>query len=174
MTSHPSPSYKLKTSSARQTPWVPSTAIVRTLPVAIAILYLRTRARFLVLLCLAACVCAPRISLLCNNEHDPPFPVPVRALEFGLATWVQLSHSVSPRLSFVPGANLVLTHVLLSLLPLSALVQTVWLVDSTGNAPPTPSDVPLVGHSTPGLIIVSSLPLFWSTPGQEAVGAGVV
>ena len=51
MTSHPSRSYTLKTSSARPTPCVPSTAIVRTLCVATAISRPRARARFLVLLC---------------------------------------------------------------------------------------------------------------------------
>ena len=51
MTSHPSRSYTLKTSSARPTPCVPSTAIVRTLCVATMISRPRARARFLVLLC---------------------------------------------------------------------------------------------------------------------------
>ena len=51
MTSHPSRSYTLKTSSARPTPCVPSTAIVRTLCVAITISRPRVRARFLLLLC---------------------------------------------------------------------------------------------------------------------------
>ena len=49
--SHPSRSYTLKTSSARPTPCVPSTAIVRTLCVATAISRPRARARFLLLLC---------------------------------------------------------------------------------------------------------------------------
>ena len=47
--SHPSQSYTLKTSSARPTPCVPSTAIVRTLCVATAISRPRARARFLFL-----------------------------------------------------------------------------------------------------------------------------
>ena len=51
MISHPSRSYTLKTSSARLTPCVPSTAIVRTLCVATAICRSRARARFLLLLC---------------------------------------------------------------------------------------------------------------------------
>ena len=51
MTSHPSRSYILKTSSARPTPCVPSTAIVRTLCVVTAISHPRARARFLLLLC---------------------------------------------------------------------------------------------------------------------------
>ena len=51
MTSHPSQSHTLKTSSARPTPCVPSTAIVRTLCVATAISRPRARARFLLLLC---------------------------------------------------------------------------------------------------------------------------
>ena len=49
--------------------------------------------------------------------------LPVRVLYFGLATWVQPSHPASPRLSSVPGANLVITHRLLSSLPLSAAVR---------------------------------------------------
>ena len=48
--SHPSRSYTLKTSSARPTPYVPSTAIVRTLYGATAISRPRARARFLLLL----------------------------------------------------------------------------------------------------------------------------
>ena len=51
MTPHPSRSYTLKTSSARPTPCVPSTAIVRTLCVATAVSRPRARARFLLLLC---------------------------------------------------------------------------------------------------------------------------
>ena len=51
MMSHPSRSYTLKTSSARPTPCVPSTAIVRTLCVATAISRPRARARFLLWLC---------------------------------------------------------------------------------------------------------------------------
>ena len=51
MTSHPSRSYTLKTSSARPTPCVPSTAIVQTLCVASAISRPPARARFLLLLC---------------------------------------------------------------------------------------------------------------------------
>ena len=51
MTSHPSRSYTLKTSSARPTPCVSSTAIVRTLCVATAVSRPRARARFLLFLC---------------------------------------------------------------------------------------------------------------------------
>ena len=51
MTSHPSRSYTLKTSSARPTPCVPSTAIVRTLCVATSISRPRARAQFLLFLC---------------------------------------------------------------------------------------------------------------------------
>ena len=50
-TLHPSRSYTLKTSSARPTPGVPSTAIVRTLCVATVISRPRARARLLVLFC---------------------------------------------------------------------------------------------------------------------------
>ena len=49
--SHPSRSYTLKTSSARPTPCVPSTAIVRTLCVATVISRPRARARFLISRC---------------------------------------------------------------------------------------------------------------------------
>ena len=54
------------------------------------------------------------------------------------------------------------------------LVRTVWLVDSTGSAPPTTSDMPLAGYSTPGLltVIVSSLPRFGSTPAGRQPGQG--
>ena len=50
MTSYPSRSYTRKTSSARSTPCVPATAIVRTLCVATVIFRPRARAQFLVLL----------------------------------------------------------------------------------------------------------------------------
>ena len=50
MTLHPSRSYALKTSSARPSPCVLSTAIVRTLCVATAISRPRARARFLLFL----------------------------------------------------------------------------------------------------------------------------
>ena len=51
MTSHPSRSYTLETSSACPTACVPSTTIVRTLCVSTLIFHRRARARFLVLLC---------------------------------------------------------------------------------------------------------------------------
>ena len=51
MTSHPSRSYTLRTSSARPTPCVPPTTIVRTLCVATVISRPRARARLLVLFC---------------------------------------------------------------------------------------------------------------------------
>ena len=51
MTSYPSRSHTLKTSSARPTPCVPSTAIVRALCMATVISRSRARARFLVLVC---------------------------------------------------------------------------------------------------------------------------
>ena len=44
---------------------------------------------------------------------------------------------------------------------------------STGSAPPTTPDMPLTGHSTPGLLNVSSLPRFGSTPaGRKPRQAG--
>ena len=131
--SHPSRSYTLKTSSARPTPCVPSTAIVRTLCVATAISCLRARARFLLcsvvggasLLYLAAVVCAPKfpkLFLLSATFSISLLPYPRSCLDFVLATWVQPSHPASPRPSSVSGSNLVLTHRPLSSLPLSAAV----------------------------------------------------
>ena len=55
MTSHPTRSYTLKTSSARLTPCVPFTAIVRKLCVATVISRPRARARFLFSLCRRGC-----------------------------------------------------------------------------------------------------------------------
>ena len=54
---------------------------------------------------------------------------PVRALCFGLATWVQSSHPASLRPSPIPGANPVLTHKLFCSLPLSAAVRQFWCHD---------------------------------------------
>ena len=131
MTSHPSRSYTLKTSSARPTPCVLSTTIVWTLCVATAISRPRARAQFLILLCRRRRLSAlPRrlrlrakISLLCCDFfHFPSFPIPVLAWYFALATWVQPSHPASPRPSSVSGANVVLTHRRLSFLPLSSAV----------------------------------------------------
>ena len=48
-------------------------------------------------------------------------------------------------------------------------------MDSTDNAPPTPSAMPLAGHSTPGPLSFSSLPQFGSTPaGRQPGEDGVV
>ena len=66
MISHPSRSYTLKPSSARPTPCVPSTAIVRTLCVATAISRPRARSRFLALLCLRR-----RLSALPRSRRLP-------------------------------------------------------------------------------------------------------
>ena len=137
MASHPSGSYTLKTSSARPTPCVPSTAIVRTLCVATVISVLvhvlhssfRSVAGGATLLCLAASVCAPRLPSYLWLFVSFPFHVPVLAFYLGLATWVQPSHPASPRPSSVSGANLVLTHRLLSSLALSAAVRQFWCHD---------------------------------------------
>ena len=59
---------------------------------------------------------------LCDFCNFPSFPIPVLVLYFVLATWVQPCHPASPRPSSVSRANLVLTHTLLSFLPLSAAV----------------------------------------------------
>ena len=116
MTSHPSRSYTLKTSSARPTPCVPSTVIVRTLYVATVISHPRARARFLVLLSRRRRRSAlrRRLRLRVSDLYYPPFPAAVLALYFGLATWVQPSHPASPCPPFVSGTNLVLTNSLLS------------------------------------------------------------
>ena len=62
------------------------------------------------LLYLAASVYAQKNPPLCDFFNFPSFPIPVLALYFFLATWVQPSHPASPHLSSVSGANLVLTH----------------------------------------------------------------
>ena len=63
------------------------------------------------LLYLAASGYTPRFFLLsCVFFNFPSFPIPVLALYFVLATWVQLSHPASPRPSSVSRANLVLTR----------------------------------------------------------------
>ena len=116
MKSHPSRSYTLKTSTARPTPCVPSTAIVRTLCVATAISRPRARARFLLLPCrrwrLSALPRRRRLraKLFLNfppfcDFQFPFFPIPVLALYFVLATWVQPSHPASPRPSSVSGGE---------------------------------------------------------------------
>ena len=77
------------------------------------------------LLYLAAVVSAPnfpKIFLSSGFFQIPSFPIPVLALYFVPATWVQPSHSASPRPSSVSRANLVLTRRLMSFLPLSAAV----------------------------------------------------
>ena len=51
-----------------------------------------------------------------------PSPIPVLALYFGLATWVQSTNPASSRPSSVFGANLVLTHRVLSPLPPFAII----------------------------------------------------
>ena len=66
---------------------------------------------------------------ICDIFFHFPFPVPVLAFYFGLSTWIQPSHPASPRPSPVSRANLVLTHRLLSSLPLSAGVRQFWCHD---------------------------------------------
>ena len=127
---HPSRSYTLKTSSARPTPCVPSTAIVRTLCVATAISRPRVRARFLLLLCLRRRLSAPlrrrrlraEIFLLSTAFSIFLLPYPRSCL---VLCSRDVGSAVPPRVarpSSVSGANLVLTHRLLSFLPLSAAV----------------------------------------------------
>ena len=191
MTSHPSRSYTLKTSSARPIPCVPSAAIVRTLCVANVISCPRARARLLALLCLRRrrfalprrlCFRANNFLLLIPFFYFPPFPVPVLALYFGLATWVQPSHPAAPRSSSVSGANLVLTHRLLPSLPLSAAVRQFWCHHRWYERSDLWIQLALhrrchrlcrYDHSTPGLLTVSSLTSTgWVHPGREAAGAG--
>ena len=69
-----------------------------------------------------------RIQTVLRDQLFPQKP-PVRALYFGLATWVQSSHPASRCPPSVPGANLVLTHRLLSSLPLSTAVRQFWCHD---------------------------------------------
>ena len=128
---------------------------------------------------------------LCDFFNFPSFPIPVLALYFVLATWVQPSHPASPRPSSVSGANLVLTHRLLSFLPLSAAVRyctalycTVrqfWCHGRWYGRPDLWIQLAVhrqchrlcrYDHSTPGLLTVSSFtstvwgpPLY---PGREA------
>ena len=78
------------------------------------------------MLYLAASVYAPKFPPLRDFFNFPSFPIPVLAFYSVLATWVQPSHPASPRPSSVSGANLVLTHRLLSFLPLSAAVRQFW------------------------------------------------
>ena len=52
--------------------------------------------------------------------------------------------------------------------------NTVWLVDSTDSATPTTSDMPLAGHSVPGLLAISLLPRYGSTPAGRQRGKGRV
>ena len=131
MTSHPSRSYTLKTSSApsnsvchvhRHRPDVvrgncdlPSSRTCSVPPFALS---------------QAAPLCSTsppafarqNFPPLCDFFSFPSFPIPVLALYVVLATWVQPSHPASPRPSSVSGENQVLTQRLLSFLPLSAAV----------------------------------------------------
>ena len=185
MTSHPSRSYTLKTSSARPTPCIPSTAIAGRCawqlrsPVLAHVLdsSFCSVVGGAFLLNLAASVYAPKFS--------SSFPFPVLALYFVLATWVQPSHPASPRLSFVSGANLVLTQKFFSFLSLSAAVLycTVGQFWYHGRWYER-SDLWIqlavhrrchwlcrYDHGTPGLLIVSSLTsTVWVHPGREAAG----
>ena len=53
------------------------------------------------------------------------------------------------------------------------LIQMVWLADSTGSAPPTPSDMPSAGHGTPALLTVTSLPRFGPNPAGKQTGHSI-
>ena len=138
MTSQPSRSYTLKTSSPRPTPCVPSTAIVRTLCVATVISHPRVTCSippFALTQKAPLCSASPPpfacqyFSPICDLFSYSPFPIPVPSFCFGLATWVQPSHSASPVPSSVSGAILVLTYRLLSSFPLSAAVRQFWYHD---------------------------------------------
>ena len=190
MTSHLSRSYTLKTCSARQTPCVPSTAIVRTLCVATVTSRRRSRARFfLFALSLKVSVCSASpppftrqpFPPLCDFFNFPSFPITVLALYFLFATWVQPSHPASLRPSSVSGANLMLTHRLLSFLPLSAAVRQfgchgrwyersdLWIQLAVHRRC---HRLCRYDHSTPGLLTVSSLTsTVWDHLGREAARA---
>ena len=112
MTPHPSRTHTLKTSSARPTPGsIPLFVLSQEAP-----------------LCSASPPSFARQDFppVCDFSFHITLPVTVLAFYFGRATWVQSSHPASPRPSFVSGANLMLTHRLLSSLPLYAAVRQFW------------------------------------------------
>ena len=110
-----------------------------------------------------------------------PRNIPVRTLYFGLATWIQQSHPASPRQSSVLAANLMLTHKLISSLPLSAAVHRfgAMTVNTNGlvygfNWQCSTKDI---GHAvswsqhawTPYRFLTSKV---WVHPGREVARAG--
>ena len=174
MTSRPSRSYTLRPSSARPTPCVPSTAIVRALCVATVTSRPLARIRLLALLCRRRRRSAlpRRLRFRANNFllfvtfFFSPFPCPRSCLTFWFCG---VGSAVPPRVvlpSSVSGANLVLTHRLLSSLPLSAAVRLFWCHNRWYER--SDSWIQLAvhrrchwlccyDHSTPGLLTVSSL-----------------
>ena len=126
------------------------------------------------LLCLAASFCAPTLLSYLWHFLSFPFPCPRSCLLFwSLDVDSAVPPRVAPPISRLQGESG--AHSQAPLLPSAfrggapvlvpwPLVRTVWLVDSNDSAPPTPSAMPLADHSTPGLITVSSLPRFGSTP----------
>ena len=121
-----------------------------------------------------------------RDQFFPQKPSGSRLL-FGLAKWVQPFHPASPRPSSLPGANLMVTHRLLSSLPISAAARQFWCHDHhwyerSGfflwiqlavhrQRHRIHYIMPLAVHSMPGLLTISSLSRFGSTlagrqPGQ--------
>ena len=104
---------------------------------------------------------------LCTSQHPPVHSLvlppqkgpnlPVRALYFrshdkGSA----VPPRVAPSISRSRSESGVYSRAPPVLMP--SPLKTVWFVDSTGSIPPSTSGIPLTGHSTPGLLTVSSLP----------------
>ena len=138
ITSHPSRSYTLKTSSARLTPCFPSTTIVRTLCAATVISRPRARARFFLSRCRRRLRSALPRRLRLRAKNVLLFMTyylislslsPFLPFVLDLTTWVQPSRPASPLSSSVSGANLVLTHRPIFSLPLSAMVPQFWCHD---------------------------------------------
>ena len=167
MVSHPGRSYTLRTSIARPTPYALSTAIVRTLCLATVISRPSARNRILFALCRTGrrsalprrlLVCAQRVFSFYDFFNYPPFAFPYLPLNWSRGVGLAVSSRVAPPI-FHPGVNLVINHGLLFFLRFPLwyatsvsvtwpLVRIVWRVDSTGRAPPTPSDALLPGEST--------------------------
>ena len=82
--------------------------------------------------------------------------LPVRSLYFGLASGFSRPTRVAPPTPRSRSESGAYSRAPPVLVPLP--LKTVYSVDSTGRIPPSASGVPLMGHSTPGLLTVTSLP----------------